>query len=110
MDKFIINGGKKLYGEISISGAKNAAVAIIPAVILADEPCTLENVPSINDVAIDLRILRELGVEGQRRLACVNQTVARLGVSYILQLRLGDLEQVAEVRPVKLRQGKHHDE
>ncbi len=63
LEKFIINGGNRLTGEVEISGAKNAAVAIIPAVILADEPCTLENVPSINDVAIDLRILRELGAE-----------------------------------------------
>ena len=63
MEKFIINGGNRLTGEVEISGAKNAVVAIIPAVILADEPCVLENVPSINDVAIDLRILRELGAE-----------------------------------------------
>ena len=63
MEKYIINGGNRLTGEVEISGAKNAAVAIIPAVILADEPCTLENVPSINDVAIDLHILRELGAE-----------------------------------------------
>ena len=63
LEKFIINGGNRLTGEVEISGAKNAAVAIIPAVILADEPCLLENVPSINDVAIDLRILRELGAE-----------------------------------------------
>lgn len=42
MDKFIIKGGRRLEGEISVSGAKNAAVAIIPAVILSDEPCILE--------------------------------------------------------------------
>lgn len=63
MDKFIINGGRKLTGEIEISGAKNAALAIIPATILSDEPCLLENVPCINDVSIDLSILRELGAE-----------------------------------------------
>lgn len=63
MEKYIINGGKRLTGEVEISGAKNAAVAIIPAVLLADSPCTLENVPNINDVTIDLRILRELGAE-----------------------------------------------
>lgn len=63
MEKYIINGGHRLTGEVEISGAKNAAVAIIPAVLLADEPCTLENVPNINDVTIDLRILRELGAE-----------------------------------------------
>lgn len=63
LEKYIINGGHRLIGEVEISGAKNAAVAIIPAVLLADEPCTLENVPNINDVTIDLRILRELGAE-----------------------------------------------
>lgn len=63
MEKFIINGGKKLTGEVEISGAKNAALAIIPAVILSDEPCVLENVPAINDVTISLSILRELGAE-----------------------------------------------
>lgn len=63
MEKYIINGGHRLTGEVEISGAKNAAVAIIPAVLLADGPCTLENVPNINDVTIDLRILRELGAE-----------------------------------------------
>ena len=59
MDKFIINGGKRLQGTVNISGAKNAAVAIIPAAILADGPCTLYNVPEINDVSIDLRILTD---------------------------------------------------
>jgi len=63
LEKFIINGGKKLTGEVEISGAKNAALAIIPATILADEPCVLENVPSINDVSISLKILRELGAQ-----------------------------------------------
>ncbi len=63
MDKFIINGGKKLHGEVEISGAKNAALAIIPAVMLCDEPCVLENVPAINDVSISLQILRELGAD-----------------------------------------------
>ncbi len=48
-------------GEVEISGAKNAVLAILPAAILADSPCVLENVPSINDVSIALRILKELG-------------------------------------------------
>ena len=46
MDKFIITGGNKLYGDVNISGAKNAAVAIIPAVILADDVCRIENIPN----------------------------------------------------------------
>ncbi|MBQ8568733.1 MAG: UDP-N-acetylglucosamine 1-carboxyvinyltransferase [Oscillospiraceae bacterium] len=63
MDKFIIKGGRPLSGEVEISGAKNAVVAIIPAVILADGPCILENVPQISDVSILLRILYEMGAE-----------------------------------------------
>lgn len=74
MEKFIINGGNRLTGEVEISGAKNAAVAIIPAVILADEPCVLENVPNINDVSIDLRILRELGAE----VTVINKSTIRI--------------------------------
>ncbi len=63
MDKFIIKGGRRLTGEVTISGAKNAAVAILPAVILSDEPCVIENVPSISDVNISLRILTEMGAK-----------------------------------------------
>lgn len=59
--KYIINGGNKLEGSVSISGAKNAAVAIVAATILCDEPCVLENVPDISDTAICAKILREMG-------------------------------------------------
>ncbi len=61
MDKFVINGGKALYGEVRISGAKNAAVAILPAVMLADSPCIVDNLPQISDVSAILRVMRELG-------------------------------------------------
>lgn len=63
MNKFIINGGNKLYGEVSISGAKNAAVAIIPAAILADGICRIENIPNISDVGIIARLLYEMGAK-----------------------------------------------
>ena len=63
LDKFIVTGGNRLEGEVEISGAKNAAVAILPAVILADGPCILENVPNINDVSIIINILHEMGAE-----------------------------------------------
>lgn len=65
MEKFVIRGGRRLTGEVEISGAKNAAVAIIPAVILSDQPCVIENVPAISDVNICLRILREMGADVQ---------------------------------------------
>ncbi|MBS5281933.1 MAG: UDP-N-acetylglucosamine 1-carboxyvinyltransferase, partial [Butyricicoccus pullicaecorum] len=62
MTKYVINGGKPLNGEVTISGAKNAAVAIVPAALLVDGPCRIENVPKIIDVTLQREILRELGV------------------------------------------------
>ena len=61
MEKIIVNGGNPLNGEIEVSGAKNAAVAIIPAVVLCDGICRIENVPAISDVNVIVRILYELG-------------------------------------------------
>lgn len=66
MEKYVINGGKVLDGEVTISGAKNAAVAIIPAVILCDEPCRIENIPNISDVSLIGNILQQLGAEVKR--------------------------------------------
>lgn len=63
MNQYIIKGGNKLYGEVNISGAKNAAVAILPAVILADAPCRIENIPDISDVKTITTILEEMGAE-----------------------------------------------
>ena len=63
MDKFVIMGGKKLEGEVSISGAKNAAVAIIPAALLVEGTCIIENIPAINDVTVICNILRQLGAQ-----------------------------------------------
>lgn len=61
MEKFVIKGGTPLHGEVLISGAKNAAVAIVAAAILADGPCLLENVPEIRDINICIKILYEMG-------------------------------------------------
>ena len=62
MDKFVIHGGKPLFGEVTVSGAKNAAVAIIPAALLVDGVCRVENIPMVRDVVIEMEILRELGI------------------------------------------------
>lgn len=63
MEKIVINGGNKLNGCIDISGAKNAAVAILPATILAADICRIENIPDISDVGSMLRILTSLGAQ-----------------------------------------------
>ena len=61
MEKLIIAGGRPLRGTIQLSGAKNSAIALIPAALLADSTVTLENLPELSDVAIYAEILSELG-------------------------------------------------
>ena len=61
MTKYIVQGGHPLFGEVRISGAKNAAVAISPAALLVDGVCRIENIPQISDVTALLKILEQLG-------------------------------------------------
>ena len=63
MTGYVINGGNPLNGEVEISGAKNAAVAIIPAALMVDGVCRIENLPSISDVSTLLSILKEMGAD-----------------------------------------------
>ena len=60
-ERMLITGGNPLVGEVHVSGGKNTAVAVIPAMLLSDEPCTLENIPDIEDVRALVDILRSLG-------------------------------------------------
>ena len=59
----MIRGGRRLFGEVTVSGAKNAAVAIIPAALLVDGVCRIENIPQISDVTLFFSILEELGAK-----------------------------------------------
>ena len=63
MEKYRINGGNRLHGEVEISGAKNAAVAIIPAALMIDGICRIENLPQISDTVTLFHILESLGAE-----------------------------------------------
>ena len=74
MDKFVINGGKRLHGKVRISGAKNAAVAILPAILLCNEPCTIENLPEISDVTTILKALKMLGAD----VKVINKSTVRI--------------------------------
>src|SRR5690606_21710938 len=65
MDKLYIQGGRPLRGTIEISGAKNSAVALIPATILADTPTTIDNLPNISDVHVFAELLKGIGGEVQ---------------------------------------------
>ena len=66
MAKYVINGGNRLEGTVTINGAKNAAVAILPAAILVKGKCRVENVPDISDVRILLDILQDMGAVVER--------------------------------------------
>ena len=79
MDKFLIRGGNRLTGEVSISGAKNAAVAILPAAILSEGICRVENVPDITDIVAITKILNDLGV----RIRNVNKNTLEIDASAI---------------------------
>lgn len=61
MAQYVMRGGMPLHGSVDISGAKNAALAIIAAAIMADEPVTISNLPDVNDVRVMLEAIREIG-------------------------------------------------
>ncbi|MDD5939055.1 MAG: UDP-N-acetylglucosamine 1-carboxyvinyltransferase [Clostridiales bacterium] len=86
MTKYVIQGGKPLYGAVDISGAKNAAVAILPAAILVNGTCRIENIPQISDVTLILRILQELGAD----VKTVNRTTVDIDCSHIRNARVPD--------------------
>ena len=63
MEKLVVTGPTRLTGEVTISGAKNAAVALLPATLLIDGVCTIENLPNISDIKISCEILEKLGAK-----------------------------------------------
>ena len=66
MSEIIINGGKKLYGGISVQGAKNSVLPVLAATVLCEKECVIHNCPALSDVETSLRILRALGCECER--------------------------------------------
>lgn len=79
MDKFCINGGKRLEGVVDISGAKNSVVAILPATLLAEGPCRIENIPNISDVTCMLEMLEAMGA----RIRAINPHTYEIDTSVI---------------------------
>ena len=85
--KLLITGGIPLTGETYVSGGKNTSVAVIPAALLSDEPCTIENLPDIEDVRVLTDILRLLGAQvdyqpAARRMIVDPRTLSSCKVSY----------------------------
>ncbi len=83
MSKYVIQGGNPLFGEVEIGGAKNAAVAIIPAALLVDGVCRIENIPQISDVNLCLTILQGLGAN----IRSINRHTVEIDASHIRSTR-----------------------
>jgi len=86
LTKYVIQGGHPLRGEVDISGAKNAAVAIIPATLLVNGVCRIENVPQISDVSLILNILQALGAD----VRTLNRTTVEIDCSHIHNAKIPD--------------------
>ncbi len=63
MDKIVVSGGRPLHGDVQISGAKNAALPVLTAALLTEEPCTFSNIPDLVDIKTACKLLRNMGVE-----------------------------------------------
>ncbi len=79
LTKYLIRGGNPLHGTIDISGAKNAAVAIIPAALLVNGVCRIENVPQISDVTQILQIMQDMGAD----IRTINRTTMEIDCTHI---------------------------
>ena len=88
MDKLEVIGGARLSGEVRISGAKNAALPILAASLLAEKPVVLENIPSLNDVTTTVRLLRRIGLDidfnGHSRIGVNPSPIERFEAPYDL--------------------------
>ena len=79
--KMMIRGKRPLYGEISVSGMKNAALPILFATILVSDVCTLENIPGVSDISNSLEVLRRMGAQ----ITYLSPTTIRINTTYIAQ-------------------------
>ena len=84
MTKYIVEGGNPLFGEVHISGAKNAAVAIIPAALMCRGICRIENIPQISDVTLLLSILQDLGA----RIRTINTNTMEIDCTAVRNVQI----------------------
>ena len=66
MEQYVIKGGNPLVGEVEIGGAKNAALAILAAAVMTDEPVLIENMPDVRDTNVMLQAMESIGVKVER--------------------------------------------
>jgi UDP-N-acetylglucosamine 1-carboxyvinyltransferase len=94
MEKFIINGGKPLKGEIDVKGSKNAATPILSACLLTEEECIIDNLPLITDVMKMIQILQSMGVEVER----IGERTVRVKAGSNVDPEKMDFSQVGHMR------------
>ncbi len=93
MERYIVNGGSPLNGEVEIYGAKNAALALIPAAILTEEPVVINNLPDVSDINVLLDAIRQIGAEVERidphkvRITGATVNSHQLNYDYISKIR-----------------------
>ena len=93
MDKFVIKGGSPLVGEVEIGGAKNAALAILTAAIMTDEPVTVENIPDVSDINVLLEAISVIGATTER----IDRHTVRINGSTIGSISV-DYEFIKKIR------------
>lgn len=93
MEQIVINGGKKLKGTVAVSGAKNAALAVLPATILCKGICVIENVPNVNDIKVLLEAMKELGA----RIEYIDINTIKIDSSKIDTIRV-NYEHISKIR------------
>lgn len=103
--KFIVKGGKPLFGEVTLAGAKNAVSKMMVASLLTDEPCILENVPQIGDVAIIVELLTHIGSEIEIAGGTAKITTPTIKNSRVLQLSRRNRIPILALGPLLARAG-----
>ena len=93
MDQYVIKGGNPLRGEVEIGGAKNAALAILAAAVMADETVTIENIPNVRDINVMLEAIAGIGAHVDR----VDVHTVRINGSYISNVNVDD-EAIKRIR------------
>jgi UDP-N-acetylglucosamine 1-carboxyvinyltransferase len=110
VDKLVISGGKALRGELRIAGAKNAALPIIAATLLADEPVTICNLPHLHDVTTMIELLGCMGVElvidEKLRLEVNSNSISEFSAPYELVKTMR--ASILVLGPILARHGKAH--
>ena len=93
MEQYIMKGGNPLKGEVTISGAKNAALGILAASIMTDETVTLENLPNVRDIRVLLQAIQEIGA----RVEYVDTNTVKINGSNISSISI-DYEFIRKIR------------